>query len=100
MLSQDKVRKRVKKKGWEPSREAFQRMALKHDTLLQFAKEHADDPTGILSALYHDIVEKYCNLRMELRALKIDNAEQKRMNGILKEALERNTTHSQDCDKW
>lgn len=100
MLNQDKVRKRKNKKGWEPTREEFQRMAIKHDSLLKFAKEHADDPTGILSALYHDIVEKYCNLRAELRELKRHNAEQKRMIGILKKVLERNSTVQADCDKW
>jgi len=100
MISKDKVRTRQKKKGWQPTREEFQRMAIKHDTLLQFAKEHADDPTGILSALYHDIVEKYCNLRCELRALKIDRAEDKRMIEILKKALERNAGHIGGLDKW
>jgi len=83
MIDKNKVRVRNKKRGWQPTREEFQRMAIKHDTLLHFAKEHADDPTGILSALYHDIIEKYCNLRCELRALKMDYAEQKRMITIL-----------------
>lgn len=100
MLNTDKVRKRKKSKGWEPTREEFQRMAIKHDTLLKFATEHADDPTGILSALYHDIIEKYCNLRNELRALKMDYAEQKRMVALLKNALERNSKEVGDCDKW
>jgi len=100
MLNQQKVRPRKKKKGWEPTREEFQRMAIKHDTLLKFAKEHADDPTGILSALYHDIIEKYCNLRAELRALKMSYAEQKRMVEILKKALERNSNPVESCDKW
>ena len=100
MLDQQKVRKRTKKKGWEPTREEFQRMAIKHDTLLKFAKEHADDPTGILSALYHDIIEKYCNLRLELRALKMDNAEQKRMVALLKKALEQNSKPIEEGKKW
>lgn len=100
MLNTQKVRKRKKSKGWEPTREEFQRMAIKHDTLLKFATEHADDPTGILSALYHDIIEKYCNLRAELRALRIDNAEQKRMVAILKKALENKSTQSEKCENW
>lgn len=100
MLNNQKVRTRKKKKGWEPTREEFQRLALKYDTLLHFAKENADDPTGILSALYHDIIEKYCNLRYELRVLKMDNAEQKRMIKILKSALERCSKSVEDCDKW
>lgn len=100
MLNQQKVRKRTKKKGWEPTREEFQRMAIKHDTLLKFATEHADDPTGILSALYHDIIEKYCNLRLELRALKMDNAEQKRMVALLKNALEQNSKPAEEGEKW
>jgi len=100
MLNQDKVRKRKKVKRWEPTREDFQRMALKHDTLLKFAKEHADDPTGILSALYHDIIDKYCNLRLELRALKISSAEQRRLIEILKTALERNSEKPGIGEKW
>jgi hypothetical protein len=100
MLNHDKVRNRKKKKGWEPTREQFQKMAIRHDTLLKFAIEHADDPTGILSALYHDIVEKYVNVRSELRSLKMDNAELKRMIEILKKALERNSKPVEAGDKW
>lgn len=100
MLNNQKVRNRKHKTSWVPTREEYQRMAIKHDTLLKFAKECADDPTGILSTLYHDIIEKYCNLRGELRQLKMDYAEQKRMVEILKKALEGNATQIEDCDKW
>lgn len=100
MLNTEKVRKRKKSKGWEPTREEYQRMAIKHDTLLKFATDYADDPTGILSALYHDIVEKYCNLRAELRALRMDNAEQKRMVAILKKALESKPTQFEISESW
>lgn len=100
MLNQDRVRKRKKTKAWEPTREEFQRMSLRYDTLLKFAKEHADDPTGILSALYHDIIDKYCNLRLEFRALKMSSAELRRMIEILKTALERNSEKPGPAEKW
>jgi hypothetical protein len=105
MLNNDRTRKRTSKNNWQPTREEFQRMAIKHDTLLAFAKQHADDPTGILSSLYHDIIEKYCNLRGELRELRMHNAELRRMNMTLKMALEKSASAqvgvvNNNCEKW
>jgi hypothetical protein len=107
MLYKDMVRKKSANSHstWQPTREEFQRMAIKHDTLLKYAKEHADDPTGILSCLYHDIIEKYCNVRQELRALRQLNAEYRRTIMILKMALERKgkqpkKDHGEEAEKW
>lgn len=103
MLEKDKVRKRKKNNLWQPTREQFQRMAIRHDTLLEHAKAHADDPTGILSALYHDIIDKYCNLRAELRVMRQEAAENRRMIMVLKMALERKSEqseHKEEAEKW
>jgi len=103
MLEKDKVRKRKKDNKWQPTREQYQRMAIRHDTLLEHAKKYADDPTGILSALYHDIIDKYCNLRAELRTMRQEAAENRRMIMILKMALERKnqqSTQEEEAERW
>jgi len=87
MLNSERTRTRKKDPKWEPSREDYQRMAIKYDNMLNYCKRFADDPTGILSTLYHDIVEKYCNLRGELRELRRANAELRRNNALLKEIV-------------
>src|SRR5262245_34206291 len=100
MLDNQRTRRPHSNSKWAPTREEFQRMAIKHDTLLRMAKEHADDPGSILSALYHDIIEKYCNLRGELRELRQKNAELKRNNALLKQVLEKRSDNLGELEKW
>lgn len=99
MLNSERVKKHNNKNSnWQPTREEFQRMAIKYDAMLKHVERHADDPTAILSCLYNDIIEKYCNLRGELRELRQINAELRRMNMILKMALERRSKQQQQKD--
>lgn len=62
-----------------PTREGYLRLQIKYETLLEHAKLHADDPTGILSSLYHDIIEKYCDLRVERTRLIRENKHMRKL---------------------